>query len=85
MFIVVVLVFSSLTIRVPGFGAVVMDLNFICQCECEKPSMAVSSLHKMTPAYKIIVGCFESCFQKVKGPSKRKSKRFVFFVIGNVL
>lgn len=31
---------KSFTIRVPGFGAVVMDLNFICQCECEKPSMA---------------------------------------------
>jgi len=34
--------FSSFTIRVPGFGAVVMDLNYICQCDCEKPSMAVS-------------------------------------------
>ena len=37
-----VVFFFSFTIRVPGFGAVVMDLNFICQCECEKPSMAVS-------------------------------------------
>ena len=33
---------SSFTIRVPGYGAVVMELNYICQCECEKPSMAVS-------------------------------------------
>lgn len=39
---IVVVFFYSFTIRVPGFGAVVMDLNYICQCECEKPSMAVS-------------------------------------------
>lgn len=30
---------KSFVVRVPGFGAVELELNYICQCECEQPSM----------------------------------------------
>lgn len=39
---------NRFTIRVPGFGAVELDLNYICQCECEKPGMAEANSTKCT-------------------------------------
>lgn len=39
---------SSFTIRVPGFGAVELDLNYVCECDCGKPSMAEENSTKCT-------------------------------------
>lgn len=48
----------SFTIRVPGFGAVELDLNYVCECDCGKPSMAVSHFEWNFCAWTL---CLEWC------------------------